>query len=117
MTTTPPLYADTNIVLCEKDNGSTLYLKKGFRGTIELKGNASTGYAWRTQKVVGDSVKVEKWTFIPSETPPFFVGGGGVFRMNFEVVSEGKTSILLVYDTPLYPRPVGYDYFIDIDVR
>lgn len=112
MTTT-----DSNIIICDKDNGTTYTLKKGFKGKIVLEGNASTGYAWRTQRLVGDSVRLGKWTYVPKPVPPFFVGGGGSFELDFEVVKTGMSTILLVYDTPFQPRPMGYDYFIRIDGR
>lgn len=92
-------------------------MKPGFKGKILLEGNPTTGYSWRTQCLVGNSVRLGKWSYSPKPVPPFFVGGGGMFELEFEVVREGLSTLLLIYDSPFQPRQMGYDYFIRIDGR
>lgn len=106
-----------NIVLCEKDNGETFTLKKGMTGRIELMGNPTTGYSWRIQNQVGNSIELGKWTYSPSPISPTFVGSGGLFQIDFQVISDGMTTLYLVYDSPMYPRKFGYSYYLNIDAR
>jgi predicted secreted protein len=107
-----------NMIFCEKDNGKTFLLKVGFRGMIELSGNPTTSYSWRIQKIIGNSIQVGEWKYDPdSSTASMFVGGGGKFKLDFTVIQEGSTTILLIYDTPLYPKTIGYNYVLHIDAR
>lgn len=102
------------MIFCFSDNGKTFRLRQGFHGRIELKGNATTGYSWRVQRVRGNSVEIgQKWEYTPDAT--YLVGGGGTYSIDFQVVDEGRTYIYLVYDSPFYPRPIGFNFVLIID--
>ena len=97
-------------VVDEEMNGATVGMRVGEVREVALRGNATTGYAWRIVGVEGGSVVPEgKWQYKVSF--PFLTGSGGYFQHRFRAVEPGQTDVHMTYDPVSEPQP-GYSYFI-----
>ena len=98
--------------LREEDNGGVVHLSIGEKRIIRLKGNATTGYTWRTVALNGETVRIAKdWKYTMAPVPTGFVGGGGEFELQIEAIKPGISEIFLNYDRPFDPQP-GYCYMM-----
>ncbi len=88
--------AASNLVVTEKDAGSTVKLSPGDRLEVVLAGNPTTGYNWRTASV--DAAVLRE------AGPPSFqrdsdlVGSGGAVTLSFTAEAPGRTILTIVYD-------------------
>ncbi|HEY4976888.1 MAG TPA: protease inhibitor I42 family protein [Gaiellaceae bacterium] len=80
------------------DNGQGVALRHGQWLVISLKGNATTGYAWKVRSAGRASVlKPLATKYVPNPNPTKLVGKGGVYKIRFEALAPGTTSLKLVY--------------------
>lgn len=99
----------------EEQNGGTILMKVGDIQFVSLFGNATTGYAWRIVKKEGDSVIPDtKWRYQLEQ--PFLMGSGGYFQMKFTAIQPGMTDVYFIND-PVSDPQMGYDYYLQFDVR
>lgn len=78
--------------------GKSVTLRHGQWLVVSLKGNATTGYAWKIRSSGRASVlKSHGAKYVPSPNPTHLVGKGGVYKLRFEALARGTTSIKLVY--------------------
>jgi len=106
------------IVIRISDNNKTIHVQRLDPLRIELSGNATTGFMWRTVKVSGHSVVASPtdWQYTMSPTTPgALYGSGGLFVLHLKPVSEGTTEFFLTYDQPFNPSP-GYSFHVTIKV-
>lgn len=104
--TTPP--AGKTDVADEETHMRTVGMRVGEVRDVALRGNATTGYAWRIVSVEGGSVVPEgKWRYKVSF--PFLTGSGGYFQHRFRAVEPGQTDVRMIYDPVSEPQP-GYSH-------
>jgi inhibitor of cysteine peptidase len=88
-------------VLTKADSGSTLEVTVGTTIEVQLQGNPTTGYGWRTAKLDGDAVKqMGKPKYQVRPHRPGMVGVGGTYTFRFEAVKAGTTALELHYLRP-----------------
>lgn len=117
MLTTETPRTSTSIPQIDDDmNGATIQMRVGGKADLVLSGNATTGYAWRIVKMEGVSVASlgTKWHYELKQ--PFLIGSGGYFKRQFQAIQPGITDVYLIYD-PVSDPQMGYDYFLQFDVR
>lgn len=116
--TAPPAVLEERVpVLTETDNGKTISLNIGEHRIVRLKGNPTTGYAWRTAKLKGDSVRIANdWTYTQDEAPKTFVGVGGQYELDLEAVMAGQTDLYLIYAPVTESQSIGYSYKLTLRV-
>ena len=113
--TEPPI-DDVKTMIGDDMNGSTIIMRIGEKRTLSLRGNATTGYAWRIVKMNGTSVKPDdKWHYRPERF--FLIGGGGYFQCQFEAVQAGLTEVFFIYEPVADPMNMTYSYYLQFDVR
>lgn len=78
-------------------NGKSVSLQRGDWLVVSLKGNATTGYAWRVKCVTKSVLKPRAVTYVPDPNPKHLVGKGGVYRLRFKALTRGTTTLHLVY--------------------
>lgn len=97
-------------VVDEEMNGATVRMNVGEVRKVALRGNATTGHAWRVVRVEGKSVVPDgDWKYNISF--PFLTGSGGYFQRRFRAVAPGQTDVYMTYD-PVSEPQTGYSYFI-----
>jgi predicted secreted protein len=80
------------------DNGQSVTLRHGQWLVISLKGNATTGYAWKVRSAGRASIlKPLATKYVPDPNPTKLVGKGGVYKIRFEALAPGTTSLKLIY--------------------
>lgn len=84
--------------LSRLDDGNEINLSVGDTFSIQLKGNASTGFSWDVVDPLPSSVKLIEKTY--TVDTPTKCGSGGVFVFKFVVMSAGSHKIHLVYARP-----------------
>jgi inhibitor of cysteine peptidase len=85
----------------DADNGKTIKTAAETSFDIALKGNATTGFQWKVEKIEGKAVKQKgKNDYVPDKHEKDIVGFGGTFVFHFDVTKEAKTKIRLVYVRP-----------------
>jgi len=116
--TAPPAVIEERApVLTETDNGKTISLNIGEHRIVRLKGNPTTGYAWRTVKLKGDSIRIANdWTYTQDEAPKTFVGVGGHYDLDLEAVMAGRTDLYLIYAPVTDSQSIGYTYKLTLRV-
>ena len=79
-----------------QDNGSTVTLNAGDSLVVELRGNASTGYAWQRTGSLEETIlyPVEEGTYRPDRNVP---GSSGTFAFRYLAASGGTTPLGYVY--------------------
>jgi inhibitor of cysteine peptidase len=87
--------------LTDADNKKTVKLAVGKSFDVALKGNASTGFQWKVEKIEGDGIKQKgKVDYVPDKHPERMVGYGGTYVLHFNVAKAAKTKIRLAYVRP-----------------
>jgi inhibitor of cysteine peptidase len=85
----------------DADNGKTVAVAVGRSFDVVLKGNASTGYQWKVDKIDGDGAEqVGKIDYVMDKNPQRMVGVGGRYVVHFKAVKAAKTKIRLAYVRP-----------------
>ena len=92
------------VVLTEKDNGSSVNVCKGQKMIIELASNPSTGYRWEVREIDKGILRLRSIEFGKPETDLFGAPQKQVFQ--FEVIDKGETIISLVYWRPWEKIPM-----------
>lgn len=77
--------------------GKTVTLQRGDWLVVSLKGNATTGFAWRVKCVNRKVLKPRAVTYVPDPNPTHLVGKGGVYKLRFKALARGTTRLHLVY--------------------
>lgn len=96
-----PAVGTVDKVLTKADNGSTVTLKVGDVLQVQLESNPSTGFSWQVNpedKAVLAPLGASTFDLGPGKTP--IPGGGGTETFTFNAVSEGQTTLTLVYIRP-----------------
>jgi inhibitor of cysteine peptidase len=89
------------VTLTEAYNGKTLHLTSASSVTINLEGNATTGYSWTLAGINGAAVEpVGDVIYTPSGSSAGSVGGGGMFSAKFRVAKTGQSQITMQYVRP-----------------
>jgi predicted secreted protein len=78
-------------------NGASVTLQRGSRLVVSLKGNATTGYAWKVRSVDKSVLKPLGVTYVQNPNPKHLLGVGGVYRLPFKALARGTTVLKLVY--------------------
>lgn len=78
-------------------NGTTIGLAVGGHLYISLKGNATTGYAWKIESVSRSVLQPSPVKYVQSPNPRHLVGVGGVYKLSFTGLAQGTTVLKLVY--------------------
>lgn len=78
-------------------NGKSVILPRGAQLVVSLKGNATTGYAWKVRSVNKSVLKPLAVTYVPSPNPKHLVGKGGVYKLRFRALKNGTTVLKLAY--------------------
>jgi len=78
-------------------NGSSVALQRGNRLVVSLKGNATTGYAWKVRSVDKSVLKPLGVAYVQNPNPKHLLGVGGVYRLPFKALARGTTVLKLVY--------------------
>ena len=78
-------------------NGKSVTLDRGDRLVVWLRGNATTGYAWSVKSVDKTVLKPLAVKYVPDPNPRHLVGSGGIYKLRFEAVAVGKTTLKLIY--------------------
>jgi inhibitor of cysteine peptidase len=88
--------------LTQADSGSTITLHPGDTLELVLQGNPSTGYTW---EVKPGSEALLKQKGEPEFTPDSkALGAEGRMTFRFDVVAEGKGSLVLLYRRTFEPE-------------
>ena len=87
--------------LTDADNKKTVQVPAGTPFDIAIKGNATTGFQWKIDKIEGDGVQqTGKVDYVPNKHAPGMIGYGGTFIFHFNTMKTGQTKIRLVYVRP-----------------
>ncbi len=78
-------------------NGKSVIVKRGAQLLVSLKGNATTGFAWKIRSVKKSVLKPLAVKYVPSRNPKHLVGKGGVYKLRFRARTTGMTVLKLVY--------------------
>jgi predicted secreted protein len=78
-------------------NGKSVILSRGAQLLVSLKGNATTGYAWKVRSVNKSVLKPLTVKYVPNPNPKHLVGSGGVYKLRFGARAFGTTVLKLVY--------------------
>ena len=78
-------------------NGKSVALHSGDQLVVTLKGNATTGYAWKVKSAKKSVLKPRAVTYHPDPNPTHLVGAGGVYKLRFKALTHGTTLLKLVY--------------------
>jgi predicted secreted protein len=65
--------------------------------TVELEGNATTGYSWIYTMSPEGIIHELSNEYIPNKTNDGIVGSGGKYIFTFEAVSEGEAELVFSY--------------------
>ena len=101
----------------KNDAGKTIHCKAGQRFTIELEGNATTGYSWLVKKYNENILKLTTHDYQGKGDIP---GAPGVFIFVFEAIAVGKSEITLEYVRPWERKKQVSKkdtFHVNIDVR
>lgn len=85
------------IIVGSAKNGKSVTLRRGDQLVVSLKGNATTGYAWKVKSVAKSVLKRLSVTYVPDPNPNHLVGTGGVYKLRFKALVRGTTMLRLVY--------------------
>ena len=89
------------VALTQSDTGTTVTLHQNQTLTVSLKGNGSTGFVWEI--VPGaESILTQQGDaqYVPDNTAPGTVGGGGTYTYTFKATALGTASLTLIYHQP-----------------
>ena len=86
--------------------------------SIELEGNATTGYSWVYTMSPEGVINELSNDYIPDKTNDGIAGSGGKFIFTFEAVSEGEAELVFSYikkwETGVPPiKTVSYKAIVD----
>ncbi len=88
-------------ILTDADNGKTLLLTGASNITINLQGNATTGYSWSLAGIDGPALEaVGDVVYTPNPNQPGMTGSGGTSSAKFRVARTGQSRITLQYARP-----------------
>jgi len=88
------------ITLTDDDNGSMVTASLNQTIIITLPSNPTTGYSWNIFQIdTAQLNQVGETEFIPENEEPL-VGQGGAEKLQFLVIAEGKSTLILVYHRP-----------------
>lgn len=88
------------ITLTDDDNGSMVTASLNQTIIITLPSNPTTGYSWNIFQIdTAQLNQVGETEFIPENEEPL-VGQGGAEKLQFLVIAEGKSTLILVYQRP-----------------
>ncbi len=80
------------------DSHKTISLAVGAKIIIKLKGNPSTGYRWKLDKIDGHAVEKDgEIQFKQDEGAKHRVGAGGMFEQKLKAVKPGKAEVKMLY--------------------
>jgi inhibitor of cysteine peptidase len=83
----------------EKDNGQAVVLEVETPFDVRLKGNATTGYAWKVASIKGKSIAQQgEVNYKAEETGR--VGSGGIYTAHFKAIEPGQSTLRLEYVRP-----------------
>jgi inhibitor of cysteine peptidase len=85
-----------NMNLTQADNGSQVTVASGQKLVISLPGNPSTGYNWEVDQVDESILQLAGEPVFESDKPGL-PGAGGMLTLNFNALSAGTTTLILVY--------------------
>jgi predicted secreted protein len=78
-------------------NGRSVALHRGDQLVVSLKGNATTGFAWKLKSVNRSVLKPRSVKYVPSPNPHHLVGVGGAYKLRFRALARGTTVLRLKY--------------------
>ncbi len=101
--------------LHEADGGRTVTLNVGDPLIVELRGNASTGFAWERVGHLAESIlqPIEEASFRPDAEMP---GSPGTFTFHYLAAATGTTRLDLVYKRP-WEEEILDTFSVFVDVR
>jgi inhibitor of cysteine peptidase len=86
------------VMLTEENDGQSVRISTGQQLVISLDGNPTTGYTWDVDTTNEDVLKqIGEPEFKASSGA---LGAGGVMTLAFEALSQGNTTLKLVYHRP-----------------
>lgn len=85
------------VVVTEKDNGTTIELGIKDSVRVDLPGNPTTGFTWEEQSSAETILHKKKQTYSSSST---LVGAGGLYTFTYEATSVGSTQLSFIYFRP-----------------
>lgn len=92
--------SQNEITLTDDDNGSMVTASLNQTIIITLPSNPTTGYSWNIFQIdTAQLNQVGETEFIPENEEPL-VGQGGAEKLQFLVIAEGKSTLILVYHRP-----------------
>lgn len=105
--------------IMDADNGKTIKMAVPTSFNVALKGNATTGFQWKLDKIDGDAVQQKgKTDYVPDKHKEGMTGSGGAFIFSFNVTKAAKTKIRLIYVRPWEKdTPPAKTYELVIDSR
>jgi predicted secreted protein len=80
------------------DNGKAILVRLKDTITINLRGNATTGYIWDVVNPIPSKVQLVERAYAPYRT--LVAGGGGVYTFKFLVVSTGSCELIFTHGRP-----------------
>jgi inhibitor of cysteine peptidase len=87
--------------LTDADTGSSVQLRQGQDLEVTLQGNPTTGYTWEV--LPGAETILEQQGEPKYEAESNLLGAGGSFTFTFKAVTEGETSLRLIYHRTFEP--------------
>lgn len=86
------------LMLTDENNGQSVQISNSQQLVVTLEGNPTTGYTWEVDSIDQAVLKqIGEPEFKPSSGA---LGAGGVMTLQFQAVSQGETSLRLVYHRP-----------------
>lgn len=111
---TPAGGRPAEIIVGERDAGSTVTLHRGERLAVVLAGNPSTGFSWQLVSAAGP-------VLAQRGEPEFTRGGslpgaGGRYRYAFTAEERGEVSLEFIYRRTFEDKPAAATFQVTVKV-
>ena len=109
-------FGPQEIDINKDSNGKTIKCTVDDTITINLEGNATTGYTWILKKYNEDLIRFIDVNYITSDSN--LVGVGGKWVAKFKILKPGKSEIIFVYKRPWETEKTPLEnYFVNINAK
>lgn len=103
------------VTVTDADNGTVVEIAEGDEITVELEGNASTGFNWFL-KQYDESVIEPTGEIEYEQTDSDAVGVGGTYTQKLKGVGAGRTTVVYDYERSFEDEAPADTFTIEVDV-
>jgi inhibitor of cysteine peptidase len=111
----PTACSSSGVTVTEADNDSVVEIAEGEEITVELEGNASTGFNWFLAEY-DESVVEPTGEIDYQQTDSDAVGVGGTYTQKLKGVGTGRTAVVYEYERSFEEEAPADTFTIEVDV-